>query len=62
VPCGHTVIRRSSRSSVSEKHLMDPFMSACLSMCSQELGNPHGLGLLLEHTAAILGTDVIVGS
>jgi hypothetical protein len=34
----------------------------CLSCFSYDLGNPHDLGSLLEHTVVTMGTEVIIGT
>jgi hypothetical protein len=52
----------SSRSGVSEEHVMGPSMSVCLSRSSQELGNPRDPRSLLEHIVAAMTSDHIIAT
>jgi hypothetical protein len=63
--CNMLAFRSSSRSSVSEEHLMSPAhvcLSVCLSRFSYEFCNLHYRKSLLEHTVATMWIKVIVGT
>jgi hypothetical protein len=56
------VFQRSSCSSISEEHVMGPFMSVCVSRFSYDLGHPHDSESFMKNIVATVGTEVFVGT